>query len=146
MLYNVPVIVTPLPFLEEYGIEDGKNCYILKFDCSNVDDIAKKIAKFPKFKMKLPEDIYGKLLAPGKSTYKQQINSRYIVEATSRYMLTNTSDNELCAIRNVENNTNNDRYVPEPGEQWETSYSRKEILYRQGFIKVIKEIPINGES
>ena len=123
----------------EYGLEDGKNCYILEFDCSNVDDVAKKITKKPKGKVKLPEDIYNTILVPGKSTYKQQINRRYIVEATSKYVITNTSDNELCAIHNRE------RYVPEPGERWETSHSRKEILYRQGFIKVIKEIPINGE-
>ena len=115
-------------------MENGKNCYILNFDCSNVNDIAKKITKIPKAKVKLPEDIYGKILAPGKSTYKEQQESRWLVEATNQYFLTNTSDNELCKIHNK------DRYVPEPGEQWETNYERKEILYRQGFIKVIKEI------
>ena len=126
--------------MSEYGLEDGKNCYILDFDCSNVNEIAKKITKIPKEKVKLPEDIYSKLLHSGKSTYKQQLNSRFLVEATSKYIITNTSDNELCEIRNIENNTNKDRYIPEPGERWETSFSRKELLYRQGFVNVIKEI------
>lgn len=134
MIYGVPLLITPLPFLSEYGLEDGKNCYILNFDCSNVDEIAKKITKKPKGKVKIPEDIYGKLLAPGKSTYKQQLESRWLVEATNKYFTTQTSDNELCAIHNV------DRYIPEPGEQWETSFARKETLYHNGFVNVIKEV------
>lgn len=130
----MPLIITPLPFLSEYGLEDGKNCYILNFDCSNVNEIAKKITKVPKFKMKLPEDIYGKLLAPGKSTYKAKQNSRWLVEATSKYELTRTSDNELAVLNNK------DRYIPNQGYRWETSFDRKEKLLRTGFIKVIKEI------
>lgn len=115
-------------------MEDGKNCYILNFDCSNVNDIAKKITKIPKEKVKLPEDIYGKLLAPSKSTYKAQLNSRWLVEATNQYQLTKTSDNELAALNDKE------RYIPVEGYRWETSFERKEKLLRAGFIKVIKEI------
>lgn len=115
-------------------MEDGKNCYILEFDCSNVNDIAKKITKIPKEKVKLPEDIYGKLLAPSKSTYKEKRDSRWLVEATSKYERKKTSDVELCRLYGV------DRYIPKTGYQWETSYERKETLYHSGFIKVIKEI------
>ena len=115
-------------------MEDGKNCYILQFDCSNVNDIAKKITKIPKEKVKLPEDIYGKLLAPSKSTYKEKQDSRWLVEATNKYEHTKTSDVELCRLNGV------DRYIPKAGYQWETSYERKETLYHNGFIKVIKEI------
>ncbi len=115
-------------------MEDGKNCYILEFDCSNVNDIAKKITKIPKEKVKLEEDIYGKLLAPSKSTYKAKLDSRWLVEATNKYERTNTSDVELCRLHNV------DRYIPKAGYQWEISYERKETLYHNGFIKVIKQI------
>lgn len=115
-------------------MEDGKNCYILEFDCSNVNDIAKKITKIPKEKVKLPEDIYRKILAPSKSTYKEKQDSRWLVAATTKYVNTRTSDNELCRLHNV------DRYVPEPGYKWETSYERKEQLYHNGFVQVIKQI------
>ena len=115
-------------------MEDGKNCYILNFDCSNVNDIAKKITNVPKGKVKLPEDIYGKLLAPSKSTYKAQLDSRWLVEATNQYQLTKTSDNELAALNDKE------RYIPVEGYRWETSFERKEKLLRTGFIKVVKEI------
>jgi hypothetical protein len=73
MLYrNKPVIVTPLHYLDELGIKDGVNCYILEKDCSNVYDIAKKITKIPKFKFKQLEDTYDKLLIKSKSHYKPQ--------------------------------------------------------------------------
>ncbi len=92
--YNVPTIVTPLPFLEEYGIKDGKNAYIVNFDCSNINDVAKKMLNIPKFKFNIPEDIYGEILAPSKSTYQEQLNSRWEVEATTKYKNTGTSDND----------------------------------------------------
>ena len=88
----------------------------------------------PKFKFKIPEDIYGGILAPSKSTYQKQLNSWWLVEATVKYENTRTSDNDLCKIHNVE------RYIPKAGERWEVPYSRKDKLYRAGFVNVIKEI------
>ena len=120
-------------------MKDGENCYILNFDCSNVNEVAKKLRNKPKGKVKLPEDIYKKLLAPSKSTYIQRINSKWLVKATSKYFLTRTSDNELAALNNV------DRFIPEPGYTWETSYERKEILLKNEFIEVVKEIKTNQE-
>ena len=121
-------------------MKDGENCYILKFDCSNVNEVAKKLANKPKKKVKLPEDIYKKILAPGKSTYIQKINSKWLVKATNKYFLTRTSDNELARINNV------DRFIPEPGYTWETSYERKEILLKNEFIEVVKEIKLDITS
>ena len=46
---NIPVIVTPLPYLEEIGYKDGKTGYTLKFDCSNLNEIVEKIQKIPSF-------------------------------------------------------------------------------------------------
>ena len=69
---NIPVIVTPLPYLKEIGVEDGKNAYIVKFDCSNVNEVAKKITKIPKFTYEQLEDKYDKLFVKSKSKYKPE--------------------------------------------------------------------------
>lgn len=68
---NIPIIATPLPYLKEIGVEDGKNAYIVKFDCSNVDDVAKKITSVPKFTFKKMEDKYGELFVDSKSHYEE---------------------------------------------------------------------------
>lgn len=68
---NVPVIVTPLPYLEEIGFKDNQTGYVLKFDCSNMDDILKKINKVPKFKFKHLEDKYGEILTNKETLYKE---------------------------------------------------------------------------
>lgn len=67
---NKPCILTPLHYLDELGIKDGKNCYIMKLDCSNVGDIVKKITKIPKFKFDKLEDSYDKIFIKSKSHYK----------------------------------------------------------------------------
>ena len=66
---NIPVIVTPLPYLQEIGVEDGKNAYIMKFDCSNIKDIVDKIQNVPKFEFKQLPDSYSKILFKSKSHY-----------------------------------------------------------------------------
>jgi hypothetical protein len=66
---NIPVVVTPLPYLSEIGVEDGKNAYILEFDCSNVDEVARKMVNVPKFEFKHLEDNYDKILVKSKSKY-----------------------------------------------------------------------------
>lgn len=68
---NVPVIVTPLPYLNEIGYEDGKTGYTLKFDCSNVDEIVKKIQNVPSFNFKHLKDIYGELFTNKETKYKE---------------------------------------------------------------------------
>lgn len=65
---NTPVIVTPLPYLEEIGVKDGENAYILNFDCSNLNDIVKKITHVPKFNFKKWEDDYGNIFTDKKKT------------------------------------------------------------------------------
>ena len=71
---NIPVVVTPLPYLEEIGVEDGKNAYILEFDCSNIDEVARKMVNIPKFEFKHLKDNYDKILAKGKSKYNNDEN------------------------------------------------------------------------
>lgn len=66
---NIPIITTPLPYLEEIGVENNKNAYIMNFDCSNVQDIVDKIHNVPKFNFKKLEDNYVDILAKEKSNY-----------------------------------------------------------------------------
>lgn len=73
MMYrNKPCILTPLHYLDELGIKDGVNCYILNHDCSNMDHIVKNIKKIPKFNFKKLEDNYDKILVKSKSHYKPE--------------------------------------------------------------------------
>ncbi len=76
---NIPVICTPLPYLKEIGVEDGKNADIMEFDCSNVEEIADKITDIPKFKFKQLEDKYGELFKKVKSKYQEEKNKMYKV-------------------------------------------------------------------
>lgn len=66
---NIPVIVTPLPYLKEIGVEDDKNAYIMNFDCSNIDDIVKKICNVPSFNFMHLKDKYNQLFTKDKSIY-----------------------------------------------------------------------------
>ena len=63
-----------------------------------------------------------------------ELNSRYLVEATDKYVITNTSDNGLCQM------FNKSRYIPEQGFRWIVNYLRMKKLLACGFIKVIKKI------
>lgn len=56
-------------------MKDGENCYIVNFDCSNIDDVAKKITKKPKFKFEKLKDSYDTILAKGKSQYQEDIKT-----------------------------------------------------------------------
>lgn len=82
---NIPIIVTPLPYLQEIGVEDGKNAYIMNFDCSNVKEIVDKIFKKPKFNFKPLEDNYRNIFAKGKSTYKEEKEMKVRVRALRSY-------------------------------------------------------------
>lgn len=68
---NIPVIVTPLPYLEEIGYKDGKTGYTIEFDCSNIEEVVKKINKKPVFKFKHLEDKYGELFTNKETMYKE---------------------------------------------------------------------------
>ena len=68
---NVPVIATPLPYLEEIGYKDGKTGYTLEFDCSNIEEIVKKIQNVPSFSFKHLKDIYGEIFTNKESEFKE---------------------------------------------------------------------------
>ena len=83
---NIPVIVTPLPYLKEIGVEDGVNSYIMNFDCSNVKDIVKKIQNVPSFNFVHLKDKYNKLFAKSKSIYVPDIEKIETVQCIKQYI------------------------------------------------------------
>ena len=80
---NIPVVVTPLPYLKEIGVEDGKNAYIVEFDCSNINEVARKMVNIPKFEFKHLEDNYDKLFTKTKSFYNKEYIDSIAVNSTN---------------------------------------------------------------
>ena len=133
--YGVPIVTTPLTVLKELPVTDNE-CIILNWNCSNVDDVARQIfeKEVKPFEYKPPKDEWNKLLAEGKSTYKEEMKMKYIVKATKKYEETGNWDNELSKQKGIE------KYIPKQGEQWEVSFERKENLVNLGYVEVVKEI------
>lgn len=81
---RTPIITTPLPVLEEMGAIENKNCYILNFDLSNIDELADKIYNnnLKEFDYKEKESdleykkIFGKETKPKYSYKKEKIKVR----------------------------------------------------------------------
>ena len=71
--------------MKEIGVEDGKNAYIMDFDCHNAGEIAEKIVNVPKFKFDKMEDRYGEIFSKDKSTYEEWKNRLVQVQAIKTY-------------------------------------------------------------
>lgn len=82
---NTAIIATKLPYLDEIGVKDGVNSYLMDFDCSNIDYIVKNIKNVPKFKFNQLKDSYGKILQKSKSKYQEYINQKVAVECIQIY-------------------------------------------------------------
>ena len=133
LLLNVPVIVTPWACLKELNITNDYG-FILPFDMTNipVDEIYNK--KF-NFKYNLKPDNWNQILELSKSTYKEELNSIYTVEALSAYQNNKLVDAELG-------------HIPEPGEIWDVSKERFDLLageHKRGiqFVKLVNKKPIS---
>lgn len=124
---NKPVIVTSLPYLDEIGVKDGLNSYIVDFDCSNVDDVAQKIKKIPKFKFESLNDSYDDIFTDKKSHYQEDLKTMVKVECIFDGMLHGFTDMETNTFRKL-------------GEQWEVNKIRAyELLQNPNkLIKVVK--------
>lgn len=70
---NIPVIVTPLPYLKEIGVKDNENALIMRFDMKNIPDIVDRIENRLKFNFKHLEDKYNELLVKSKSNYNGKV-------------------------------------------------------------------------
>lgn len=135
---NKPVIVTPLPYLEEIGVEDGLNAYIMDFDCSNINDIVKKITKVPKFQFKKLEDNYDKLLKPSKSSYKDYLKERVNCEAMQHFTL-----GRFDELENVVRKQKGNRGELNAGDTFTCTHDIAEYLlgdnkYHKAYIRIKK--------
>jgi len=132
---NVPVIVTPLPYLEEIGVKDGINAYIMNFDCSNIDYIVDNIENKPVFKFKKLEDKYKNILVKSKSKFMEEkkVEEKLVkVRALATYKANGINDSTLNRI-------------PETGEVFEVPESRAKILlgenkYNLKFVELVEQI------
>lgn len=117
---NIPTILTPLPYLEEIGLKDGENCYILNFDCSNVDEVVKKMENKPKFKFEKLKDSYDTILAKGKSQYQEDLKTLKQVKC----IIDDFFDMEAKQLRTKE-------------EVWVTTKLRAEYLESLGYVGIL---------
>ncbi len=129
---NKPVIVTPLPYLDEIGVKDGVNAYIMEFDGSNVESIVKRILKIPRFEYRRFTDSYDKILVKSKSFYEPQEERRYLVRATRQWMIDSLIDTDLG-------------FMPQEGYEYEVNEDRLDVLlgnnpYRSKYVEIVKEI------
>jgi hypothetical protein len=89
------------------------------------------------FKYNLKPDIWDRLIAPSKSTYKEELKSKYVVEALKTYQDRNFKDAELGII-------------PSPGSRWTVTKERLDLLLGENendepYVKLIEQIPSNKE-
>lgn len=113
---NIPVITTPLPYLDEIGFKDGKTGYIVNFDCSNVDEVAEKISNVPKFEFKHLKDSYDEIFVDGKSHYQEDLHTFVDVECIFQGMQNGFADVETGNFRKF-------------GERWQVNKIRaRELL------------------
>lgn len=127
---GVPVIVTPCPVFDELGLKDGKNCYIYPFDGLDFD-VTKLLNKLEKFDYQPPKDNWDNLLIKKPSTYIEEKNTIYKVQALSTYKDKQICDGQLGRI-------------PEIGEQWNVDYERMITLTggndkKLKFVKVVSK-------
>lgn len=127
---GTPVIVTDMPVMKEIGV-NKENGFILDFNLSNlnIEEIYNKEFNF-KYEPKI--DTWDKELIKSKSSYKEELEMKYLVEALDTYKRRNIQDGVLGRI-------------PETGEQFEVDKARLDSLlgdngYNEVFVKLIKEI------
>lgn len=132
--YGVPIVTTPLSILKELPITDNEHI-VLDWNCENVDEVARQIfeKEVKSFNYNPPKDNWEDFLLKEKSSYEEEKKMRFIVEATDKYVRTNTWDAELSEQKEP-------NYIPKAGERWEVSFERKEKLESLGFVTVIEEV------
>ena len=117
LLEGTPVIVTDLPVLEELGVVDGKNAYILPKDLGDFDTTA--FYNIPKITYKYNNGLlvsaWKKVLGNTKPTHSYKPQERENVTITTRYF-----DNVLAREM-------------EPGETVSMTKDRAELVRSAGF-------------
>ena len=130
---NIPIITTPLPYLEEIGVKDGVNAYIMEFDGSNVDSIVKRINNIPKFKFNRLEDNYSNIFEDSKSTYKEELLMKVKVKCIQNYY-----DMEQEERKVINLSVPYDKPEAHPNRcEWITTRERADHLASKGLIQII---------
>ncbi len=134
LIYKVPVVITPCKVFKELGINNNMSIR-LDFELSNIDEVVRDI--FDKYKTFVidynpPKDSWNKLLIAGKGNYKEELKTKYKVEALPVYEERKITDSDL-------------NRVPKAGESWIVTKERKDILsgenvYKEVFVNVIEVI------
>lgn len=133
---NIPIITTPLPYLEEIGYKDGINGYTINFDGSNVNELAKKIQNVPKFEFKKFNDNYMNIFKKSKSTYKEVLNMKVKVRCIQNYFDMETDERKVKSELEpyVEPNKHPNRV------EWITTLERAKHLESKDLVKIIEYI------
>ena len=133
---NIPIITTPLPYLEEVGVRDGVNSYIINFDCSNVNEVAKKITNIPKFEYKRLEDEYNKIFTKNKSYYEEEKKMKVKVQCIQNFYDLEEDERKVRSL---------DTPYEEPEKHpnrnvWITTKERADHLLAKGLIRIVEVI------
>lgn len=119
---KTPVIITPLPLIDDMGIEDGVNGYILPFDMNLPEGTVEKIAnEIPVFEYTPKPDRYEELLAEGKPDYMKDRNKMVIVQHKLNYF--DLELNRMCMF----------------GDTHQTNYPRALMLENKGLVTIMGE-------
>ncbi len=136
--YGVPVVRTPLTVCNELPLTEDMSL-VCDWDMSNVDEIAKEMfeRKSKSFTYTPPADSWLDVLDLTKSTYAEERDTLYEVEALNTYEENNVTDNVLGRI-------------PKEGEIFKVDKDRLDTLLGDNdkglvFVKLIKEVKPNGK-
>lgn len=115
---GTPVIVTALPIIEEQGVEDRVNAFVLPFDMSDipVKDICKGLKPF---KYTPHESSYDKLLVKGKAQYEDDKGGKVDIRCKKRYFDIELDREQL------------------PGAEQTVSWERAEKLVSLGVVEIV---------
>ena len=119
---NTPVIVTPIPcFVDEMGVENGKNGYILDFNMKEIP-IFEIYNKIPKFNYQPFENEWEDKIIKVKGNYKEELKMKFKVKA-----LINFNDLEAKKKRIK-------------GDEFECSKQRADYLLEHKAVEIVEEI------
>ena len=133
---NIPIITTPLPYLDELGVKDGVNSYIMDFDCSNVDSIVERITNIPKFKFNIPDDNYNNIFAYSKSRYEEEKLMKVKVKCIKNYYDIEEDERKVYSldVEYIDANKHPNR------NEWITTRERADHLVSKGLVEIVEVI------
>lgn len=133
---NIPIITTPLPYLDEIGVKDGINSYIMEFDCSNVDYIVKNITNIPKFIFNKMDDNYSSIFYLVRSNYKEELKMKVKVKCIQNFYDMEEDERKVVSLNTPYDNPDKHKNRCE----WITTRERADHLASKGLVEIIEVI------